>query len=75
MKINVKVHPNSSQEKIKKISDNNYEIWVKENPVNGKANLSVIKILKKYFKNKDKNFKEIKIKKGLTSRNKIIDLQ
>ncbi len=64
----IKIHPNSSKEEIKKINKDNLEIWVKEKPINNKVNLKLIKILKKYFK------KQVKIKSGLKSRNKIIEI-
>ncbi|MFW5846778.1 MAG: DUF167 domain-containing protein [Nanoarchaeota archaeon] len=71
MKINVKLHPNSSQEKISRIqnSENNYEVWIKEKPIDNKANISIIKFLKKYFK-----AKKINIKSGLKSKNKVIEI-
>lgn len=69
MIIKTKVHANSSQEKIKKINSSEYEIWIKEKPIENKANVSIIKLLKKYFK------KNIKIIRGLTSRNKIIEVE
>ena len=69
MKIKIKFHPNSSQEKIEKISDENFEVWLKEKPIDGKANIELCKILKKYFK------KSVKIKSGFTSRNKIIEVE
>ena len=68
MKIKIKFHPNSSQEKIEKISDKNYEVWLKEKPIDGKANIELIKLLRKYFG------KSIKIKSGFTSRNKIVEI-
>jgi len=68
MKIHIKLHPNSSKEEIKKISDKDYEVWIKEKPIDGKANLKLIKLLKKYFK------KEIKIASGMSSREKIIEI-
>ena len=68
MKIKVKVHPNSSQEKVVKISDKEYEVWIKEKPVDGKANASLEKILKKYFG------KPAKIISGFTSRKKIVEV-
>jgi len=47
MKIKIKLHPNSSQEKIKEIEkDKKYEVWIKEKPINEKANERLIKILK-----------------------------
>lgn len=69
LKIKIKLHPNSSQEKIIEIEkDKSYEVWIKEKPIDGKANEKLIKCLKKYFK------KEIKIVHGFTSRNKIIEI-
>lgn len=67
MKINVKLHPNSSQEKIEKV-DFGLEVWIKEKPIDGKANIKLEKILKKYFR------KPVKIVSGLKSRNKVVEL-
>jgi uncharacterized protein (TIGR00251 family) len=67
MKINLKVHPNSSSEKISKF-ENQIEVWVKEKAIDGKANEKVLKLLKNYFG------KEIKISSGFFSKKKIIDV-
>ena len=64
----IRVHANSSKEEIKKIDKDNYEVWVKEKPIQRRVNNKLLKILKKYFK------KSVKIKSGFTSRNKIIEL-
>ncbi len=69
MKISIKLHPNSSQEKIVKISKDEYEIWIKEKPIDGKANEELIKALKKYFK------RNVKIVSGFNSRKKIVDIE
>ena len=70
MKISIKLHPNSSQEKIIEIEkDKSYEVWIKEKPIDGKANEELVKFLKKYFK------KNIEIVSGFNSRKKIIDIQ
>jgi len=69
MKIKIKVHANSSQEKINKFSEDNYEVWLKEKTIDGKANIKLIKILSKYFG------KEVKIKSGFTSRRKVVEIQ
>ena len=69
MKIKIKLHPDSSKEEIKRNDENNYEIWIKEKPVNNKANNALIKLLKKYFG------KEIKIVSGFKSRNKMIEIK
>lgn len=68
MKIKIKLHPNSSQEKIEEIEkDKEYEVWIKEKPIDGKANIELIKVLKKYFK------KDVKIIHGLKSREKVVE--
>lgn len=70
MKISIKLHPNSSQEKIIEIEkDKSYEVWIKEKPIDGKANEELVKLLKKHFK------KKIEIVSGFNSRKKIIDIQ
>ena len=68
MKLHINLHPNSSQEKIEKKSENEYEVWIKEKPVDNKANIELARILKKYFK------KEVKIVSGFTSRKKIVEI-
>jgi uncharacterized protein (TIGR00251 family) len=69
MKLHIKLHPNSSQEKIEKLSEAEYEVWIKEKPIDGKANEELIKILKKYFK------KPVEITSGFTSKNKIVNIE
>lgn len=70
MKIKVKLHPNSSQEKIKEIEKGKeYEVWLKEKPIDGKANIYLEKLLKKHFK------KNIKIVSGFSSRIKILEVK
>ena len=68
MRLKIKLHPASSQEKIKKISEEEYEVWIKEKPIDGKANEELIKVLKKHFK------KPVKIVSCFKSRNKIIEI-
>lgn len=68
MLLKIKVHTNTSQIKVQKINDFEYEVWVMKKPENNKANLELVKLLKKYFK------KDVKIKSGFTSRNKVIEI-
>lgn len=68
MKIEIKLHPGSSQEKLEKISEGKFEVWIKEKPIDGKANESLVKFLKKQGM-------KTKIISGLTSRNKILELE
>jgi len=69
MKLKIKLHPNSSREKIEKISGSEYEVWLKEKPVDNKANVQMIKLLKKHFG------KEVGIKSGFTSRKKVVEVE
>ena len=71
MNIHVKVKPNSSQQKIESFGNNRYLIYLTEPAEDNKANLELIKILSKYFKNPATR---IKIKFGLTGKEKIIEI-
>lgn len=68
MKIKVKLHPNSSQEKINQVSESFYEVWIKEKPIDNKANEKLIRLLKRYFR------KPVKIIKGIKSKLKIVEI-
>ena len=68
MKIKVKLHPNSSQEKIIKISEEEFEVWIKEKPIDGKANIMLEKFLKKEI-----GF-NCKVVKGLKCREKVLEI-
>jgi uncharacterized protein (TIGR00251 family) len=70
MKFKIKVHPNSSQEKISVFPEGEikYEIWIKEKPIDGKANSYIEKFLKKEFG------KKVKIVSGFNSRIKIVEI-
>jgi uncharacterized protein (TIGR00251 family) len=89
MIISVKVYPSSGREEIVRINDKEYKVYLKKPAEDGKANIELLKVLKRHAKKspeifgavKTKNkqgfygFKvEIKIIKGLTSRNKIIKI-
>ncbi|MEK6812201.1 MAG: DUF167 domain-containing protein [Nanoarchaeota archaeon] len=68
VKIKVKVKPNSRKQSVEKEGET-YLVQVKSPAENNKANIEVIKLLEKYFK------KSVKIKSGLTSRNKIVEVE
>lgn len=68
MKIKLKVHANSSQEKIKKLNKEVYEVWINSKPIEGRANKDLIRFLKNYFG------KSVKIVSGFNSRNKVLEL-
>ncbi len=67
MIIKVKAKPKSNRQEIIK-KDNEYIIYLKSAPENNKANIELTKLLKKYFN------KSVSIKSGLTSRNKIVEI-
>jgi len=69
MKLKIKAHTNSSKQEIRKVNDNEYEIWIKEKAEDNKANMTIAKLLKKYFK------KDVKIISGFSSRNKVIEIK
>lgn len=71
MILNVKVKPNSKEEKIEKIGEGEYLISVKEPAEDNKANIRVINLLSKAL---NISYKNIKIKNP-TSRNKIIEVK
>lgn len=70
MIIYANVKPNALKEKIEKISENKYNISVKERAEDGKANKRIINILSKEF---NVNFRKIIIKNP-TSRKKIVEI-
>lgn len=68
MIISVKVYPGSGKEEIVKLNDKEYKVYLKKPAEDGKANIELLKFLKRNFKIK------VKIIKGVTSRNKIIKI-
>lgn len=68
MIINVKVYPSSGKEEIVRIDNQDYKVYLKKPTESGKANIELLKLLKRYFK------VEAKIIKGLFSKNKIIKI-
>ncbi|MCK4896533.1 MAG: DUF167 domain-containing protein [Candidatus Heimdallarchaeota archaeon] len=68
--ITLNVHPSSTQKRIS-ITNNAFDIYVKEPPDKGKANKAVIKFLSKYFDVPSSSFS---IVKGHKSKIKIISV-
>ena len=71
MKIQVKVKPNSKQQKIEEGDDGSLVVYLKSPPIDGQANQELIKLLAKRFQVSKSN---ISIKSGLSSRNKLVEL-
>ncbi len=72
MRIYVKVVPKSSRNKVEKISEEEYKVWITAPPVDGKANDMLIKVLADYF---DVSKSSLAITGGKTARTKIIDIK
>ena len=72
MLINIKVKPNSGKQEIQKLENNNYLIYLKENPENNRANKELINLLSKYFNVAIAN---IKIKRGIKSNKKLVEIK
>ncbi len=71
MKIQIKVKPNSKQQKIEESLDGRSIVCLKSPPVGGKANRELIEILaKKYRVAKS----QITIKSGLSAKNKLVEI-
>ena len=72
MKISVKVKPNARQEKIEKVNESHFLIWVKERPQEGKANKAVVKVLSEYFGVPQS---QVVLLKGQSSKGKIFEIK
>lgn len=71
MKIFAKVKPNSKEEKVEKIGENEFILRVKAPPKENKANEAAVDLLSEYF-NVGKS--RVAIIKGRKSKNKIIEI-
>ncbi|MEX2054291.1 MAG: DUF167 domain-containing protein [Candidatus Colwellbacteria bacterium] len=71
MLIYVRVKPSSRQEKVERVDDTHFKIWVKEPAKEGKANIAVIKLLAKHL---DMAPSRIELVSGHTSRDKVFKL-
>ena len=69
MILKIKVKPHSGKQEVIKISDEEYVVSLKKPAEDNKANIELIKLMRKYLK------KDINIIKGLKSRNKIIEVK
>jgi uncharacterized protein len=71
VKIRVKVKPNSRENSIKQLEEDNFEIKVSVPPEKGKANEKVIELLSKHLKIPKS---KIEIFSGSNSRQKILEI-
>jgi len=74
MIIKVRVRAGSGRQGVEKIGARDYIVNLKERAEDGRANLELIKLLKKEFKGKIE-FKDINIIKGKKGKDKIVMLE
>jgi len=71
MIIKVKIFPGSKKSHIEKIGDDRFILSVKKKPIEGKANIEAIDMLKEYFK---VSKSQIRLIRGFKTRNKIFEI-
>ncbi len=71
MKIIIKAKPGAKEDKIEKIDEANYIVYVKAFAIDGKANAAIIKLLADYF---DISQSLVKIISGHMARVKVIEI-
>lgn len=71
MKISVSAKPGAKEEKVEKISETEYKIWVKEPAKEGQANWAIERALSKHF---GVPISRVQIISGKTSRKKIVEI-
>jgi uncharacterized protein (TIGR00251 family) len=71
MKITVKAKPASKEEKVEKITEFEFVVSVKEPPVQGRANMAIIKALAQYF---CVSPSQVRLVFGFTSRQKVFEI-
>ncbi|HEY9873033.1 MAG TPA: DUF167 domain-containing protein [Candidatus Obscuribacterales bacterium] len=71
MKKQLKVKPNSKQQNIHEAADGSLTVHLKSPPVDGKANEELISLLAKKF---DVPKSQVTIKSGLSSKNKLVEI-
>jgi uncharacterized protein (TIGR00251 family) len=71
MKWHIKVKPNSHKDRVEKISDTDYQVYITAPPVDGKANEYLIKFLADFFAIPKS---AVQLQKGQTSQYKTVEL-
>ncbi len=73
MRITVKAKPGSKRGNlVMEGADGLYEVHLKERPIDGKANLALVKVLAEHF---GVTQRDIKIVSGASSRQKIVEIE
>lgn len=71
MRIIVQMHPRSTQQKVEKIDEGNYQVWVRAIPEQGKANAAMIELLADHFRVAKS---AVRIVIGKTAREKLVEI-
>ncbi len=71
MILNVKVFPKSGRQEVV-LDGEMYKIYLKNDALEGKANLELVKVLAKYFNVRDF---DVVIKSGKSSRKKVVEVK
>ena len=71
MKIIIKAKPGAKEDKIEKVDEANYIVYVKAPPIDGKANAAIIKLLADHF---DISQSLVEIISGHMARVKVIEI-
>lgn len=71
MRIFIKAKPNAFEAKVEKIDETHFLVCVPEPPVNGLANKGIVRTIADYFKVSPS---QVRVIKGLTSKNKIVEI-
>lgn len=71
MKILIFAKPKSKNNKIEKVNERTYKVWIKEAPIDGKANDSIVRLLAQYFKI---NRSAVKLISGAAAKQKIFEI-
>jgi len=72
MKITIKVKTNAGRNEVVKVDDGNFEVKTTITPEDGKANVSVIEQLAKYFRVAKS---KVSIIKGKTAHVKVVEIE
>jgi len=72
MRIQVRATPAAKENKIEKLAEGVYKVWIKEPPVKGKANRAIVKLLAEHFSVPTSG---VIIISGQWSKNKIVEIK
>ncbi|MEK7142472.1 MAG: DUF167 domain-containing protein [Patescibacteria group bacterium] len=71
MRISVKAKTNAKNESLEKLNDNEFAVFVKEPPIDGRANWAICRIVANHF---SVSPSRVSIISGQSSKNKIVEI-